>query len=140
MYLIAHYCAPQKIKGNIMSTAQVYFVTYNNAGVTGQRIEGKTPEEILAIFRTMYKELEKADVQVDGDQVSFVLRDGNKAASTVYFVTYNNAGVTGQRIEGKTPEEILAIFRTMYKELEKADVQVDGDQVSFVLRDGNKAA
>jgi len=28
----------------------------------------------------------------------------------------------------------------MYKELEKADVQVDGDQVSFVLRDGNKAA
>ena len=61
-----------------MSTAQVYFVTYNNAGVTGQRIEGKTPEEILAIFRTMYKELEKADVQVDGDQVSFVLRDGNK--------------------------------------------------------------
>ncbi len=123
-----------------MSTAQVYFVTYNNAGVTGQRIEGKTPEEILAIFRTMYKELEKADVQVDGDQVSFVLRDGNKAASAVYFVTYNNAGVTGQRIEGKTPEEILAIFRTMYKELEKADVQVDGDQVSFVLRDGNKAA
>ena len=122
-----------------MSTAQVYFVTYNNANITNQRIEGKTPDEILAIFRTMYKELEKADVVTEGDKVSFVLRDGNKA-SAVYFVTYNNANIVNQRIEGKTPEEILAIFRTMYKELEKADVVTEGDKVSFVLRDGNKAA
>ena len=120
------------------STTQVYFVTYPNAGVANQRIEGKTPAEILAIFRTMYKELEKADVETNGDQITFVLRDGNKAAD-VYFVTYPNAGVSGQRIEGKTPAEILSIFRTMYKELEKADVETNGDQVTFVLRDGNKA-
>lgn len=59
--------------------------------------------------------------------------------SNVYFVTYPNASINGQRIEGKTPTEILTIFRSMYKELEKADVEVSGDQVTFVLRDGNKA-
>lgn len=59
--------------------------------------------------------------------------------SNVYYVTYAAGRVNGQRIEGKTPEEILEIYRTLYKELEKADVRVEGDQVSFVLRDGNKA-
>lgn len=59
--------------------------------------------------------------------------------SNVYYVTYENAGVANQRIADKTPEEILSIFRTMYKELEKADVVVNGDKVTFALRDGNKA-
>lgn len=59
--------------------------------------------------------------------------------SNVYYVTYPNASISGQRIADKTPAEILAIFRSMYKELEKADVVTDGDQITFELRDGNKA-
>lgn len=59
--------------------------------------------------------------------------------SNVYFVTYPQGNITDMRIEGRTPAEILESFRGMYKELEKADIRVDGDKVTFVLRDGNKA-
>lgn len=62
-----------------MTTSNVLFVSYPNGGVTNQRIVGKTPQQILDIYKTMYQELANATVQVDGDKVTFVVPQGSKA-------------------------------------------------------------
>lgn len=63
-----------------MTTSTTYYVTYASAGITRQPVPNKTPQEILEIFRQMYSELDKAEVVVTGDEVTFQLKDGNKAA------------------------------------------------------------
>lgn len=59
--------------------------------------------------------------------------------SNVYFVSYPSAAVSNVRVTGKTPEEILASFKGLYSELADAQVVVNGDQVTFSIKDGSKA-
>lgn len=60
-----------------LNTVGTYFVTHDT--IVNFESKDKTPNQIKTLFTQMYPSLEKADIVIDGDKITFALRDGNKA-------------------------------------------------------------
>ena len=111
-----------------------YRVIYNAGGVNS--VVTGSVDEITTAMRGRFPDLASVIPSVEGENVTFAVRTGSKAAQ--YRVIYSAGGI--DNVVTGSVEEITTAMRSRFPELAAVAPAIDGETVTFTVRTGSKAA
>ena len=91
--------------------------------------------EITTAMRSRFQELATVAPTVDGENITFTVRTGSKAAQ--YTVVYAAGGIN--TVVTGSVTEITTAMRNRFQELASVVPTVTGETITFVVRTGSKA-